>query len=497
MSLASQVERHESTETNGAAKSGSRLDRLDALTARKAGSHVDAALIAELLPAILAATILAAAVIAKGCDLVTGSGLAPAWPSALGIGCLASLIGYWLFREAGRASRQWGEAISISRPTSAVVLLGVAGLLLIVLVLLDSLADYRPAFLGLWGATALALDLSLLTLAERYRRMLNADSRLQCRIAIFGRGEALRATRQHLENAVGRTVLAGVYEDEPSGKPGDNSSSLDELAELARNGGCDRVVLGFDLADEVQIKRAFDKLSSLPIPIQLGAVPQHLNLPLRGVERRGSLILLSLQEAPLGPGGRIVKAVLDYTLATIAGILLAPVLLLIAIAIKLDSSGPVLFVQPRGGYRQKAIRVYKFRTMNVLETGSDVKQARRNDPRVTRVGKFLRRTSLDELPQLLNVLKGELSLVGPRPHALAHDLQYGAVVEQYAHRHKIKPGITGWAQVNGYRSQTEDNNLMRERVKYDLYYIDHWSLWFDLKILIRTVGVLFGDKQAY
>jgi exopolysaccharide biosynthesis polyprenyl glycosylphosphotransferase len=193
----------------------------------------------------------------------------------------------------------------------------------------------------------------------------------------------------------------------------------------------------------------------------------------------------------------IFKTILDYVVATAALILLSPVLTVIAIAIKLDSRGPVFFIQPRGGYRQRTINICKFRTMNVLETGPEVTQAQRNDPRVTRVGRFLRKTSLDELPQLLNVLRGELSLVGPRPHALAHDRQYGAIVEQYANRHKIKPGITGWAQVNGSRSRTEDPRLMRERVKYDLYYIDHWSLWLDVVILFRTIGVLFGDQRAY
>ena len=153
-------------------------------------------------------------------------------------------------------------------------------------------------------------------------------------------------------------------------------------------------------------------------------------------------------------------------------------------------------MQGRTGYR-RVVNVIKFRSMTVLENGPVVLQAQRDDPRITRVGRFLRRTSLDELPQLFNVLRGELSLVGPRPHAVAHDEHYAALIEEYVNRSKIKPGITGLAQVSGLRSETRDPELMRLRVKHDLHYIDHWSPWLDIKILVRTVGVVFWDRHAY
>ena len=206
--------------------------------------------------------------------------------------------------------------------------------------------------------------------------------------------------------------------------------------------------------------------------------------------------MLDLQDYPLGLRNRIIKTAMDYTLAGAGLLALSPLMLLIAAAIKLDSPGPVFFVQRRGGYRNGVFSVIKFRTMNVLEDGPEIIQAERGDPRVTRVGSFLRRTSLDELPQLFNVLRGELSLIGPRPHALAHDKLYGRIVEHYASRYEIKPGITGWAQVNGYRSATRDIEQMRQRVKHDIYYINNWSLWLDIKILARTL-VIFWDKQAY
>ena len=174
----------------------------------------------------------------------------------------------------------------------------------------------------------------------------------------------------------------------------------------------------------------------------------------------------------------------------------------VAVAIKLDSPGPVLFRQRRHGLNRRDINVLKFRSMTVMENGGEVRQASVGDARVTRIGAFLRRTSLDELPQLINVLAGEMSLIGPRPHALVHDDHYGEMLERYANRHQVKPGMTGWAQVCGFRGPTETPDKMQARVACDLVYIDRWSLWFDLKILAMTVfvglmGVLIQAKQKH
>jgi putative colanic acid biosynthesis UDP-glucose lipid carrier transferase len=188
---------------------------------------------------------------------------------------------------------------------------------------------------------------------------------------------------------------------------------------------------------------------------------------------------------------------MDYTLTLVALVLLAPLFLAIAIAIKLDSPGPVFFRQRRDGYNGSVIRVLKFRTMTVTEDGPVIRQAVPDDPRITRVGRFLRRTSLDELPQLFTVLSGEMSLVGPRPHAVAHGREYARLLDQYVLRHRMKPGLTGWAQVNGYRGATEDPELMRKRVEHDIYYIENWSIWLDIEILIRTVLVVLRGHNAY
>jgi exopolysaccharide biosynthesis polyprenyl glycosylphosphotransferase len=170
---------------------------------------------------------------------------------------------------------------------------------------------------------------------------------------------------------------------------------------------------------------------------------------------------------------------------------------IIALAIKLDSRGPVLFRQQRHGFNQKPFGILKFRSMTTLDNGDVIVQARQGDARVTRVGRVLRRTSLDELPQLINVLKGDMSLVGPRPHALAHDREYEQKIALYAHRHNVKPGITGWAQVHGYRGETDTDGKMQKRVEYDLYYVDNWSIFLDLQILFLTAFSRKTFTNAY
>jgi putative colanic acid biosynthesis UDP-glucose lipid carrier transferase len=175
----------------------------------------------------------------------------------------------------------------------------------------------------------------------------------------------------------------------------------------------------------------------------------------------------------------------------------SPVLLAIAIAVKLSSPGPIIFRQRRYGLDGEEILVYKFRSMTVTEDGSEVMQAQRNDVRITRLGRFLRKTSLDELPQFVNVLQGRMSIVGPRPHAVAHNEMYRKLIKGYMVRHKVKPGITGWAQVNGYRGETETLDKMQGRIDYDLDYLRHWSLRLDLFIIYKTVRVVMGDQKAY
>jgi putative colanic acid biosysnthesis UDP-glucose lipid carrier transferase len=201
---------------------------------------------------------------------------------------------------------------------------------------------------------------------------------------------------------------------------------------------------------------------------------------------------------PMSSGlGGVFKTLFDMSFALVALVLLAPLMITIAIAIKLTSPGPVLFKQPRLGLNGKKFSVYKFRSMKVHQEHGTVTQATKDDPRITPIGQFLRRTSLDELPQFLNVLKGEMSVVGPRPHALQHNEMYKDLLELYMLRHRVKPGITGWAQIHGYRGETDTVDKMAKRVQFDLHYIQNWSLWMDVKIIVWTAFRGWTGNNAY
>ncbi len=248
----------------------------------------------------------------------------------------------------------------------------------------------------------------------------------------------------------------------------------------------------FAACDDIQAA-----LRMVPVPVKLVADPRLSRLlSYRSCEvATGRAILL--KPAALDRLQRLRKRLFDIAAASFLLVLLMPLLALLALAIRLDSSGPVLFRQWRGGFNHRRFRICKFRTMHVLEDGSAIRQASRNDRRVTRIGRWLRSTSLDELPQLFNVLTGDMSLVGPRPHAIAHDLAYSELIGPYPARHNVKPGITGWAQVNGARGETADVNQMKRRIEHDLTYIQNWSLFMDIAIIAMTVREVIKPRNAY
>jgi exopolysaccharide biosynthesis polyprenyl glycosylphosphotransferase len=212
------------------------------------------------------------------------------------------------------------------------------------------------------------------------------------------------------------------------------------------------------------------------------------------------LILDGASELPRDPlcvREGVLERVTDIVISSLGLLSLSPLMLFVSVIIRLDSPGPILFRQIRIGLNGQPFRILKFRTMSVIEDGEVVAQATRNDRRVTRIGRWLRRSSVDELPQLLNVLRGDMSFVGPRPHALAHDMEYTNLIANYGRRHRVKPGITGWAQVNGYRGETAELTLMQRRVELDLWYIANWSLKLDFWILIRTCFELLRARNAF
>jgi putative colanic acid biosynthesis UDP-glucose lipid carrier transferase len=238
-------------------------------------------------------------------------------------------------------------------------------------------------------------------------------------------------------------------------------------------------------------------LRKLPLPVNLIPFGAMVDILKRPSHRMGESISIELQRGPLSGPERTIKRLLDIFCAGVGLFALLPLLALTALAIKIDSTGPIIFRQRRCGFNGRPFRILKFRTMSVLEDGEIIHQATPSDLRITRVGRFLRRTSIDELPQLLNVIEGSMSLVGPRPHALAHDTHFDTVVANYAFRRHVKPGLTGWAQVNGYRGPTPDVAGVRSRVEHDLWYINNWSFGLDCTIIVRTAfEVMRGDNAC-
>lgn len=235
-----------------------------------------------------------------------------------------------------------------------------------------------------------------------------------------------------------------------------------------------------------------------PVPLPVRLVPEGPALSLALLSRRslGGYAVLDIKRPPLTAPEQAMKRALDLAIAMLAILALAPLLLVVALAIKLETDGPIIFRQDRRGFNGRDFEILKFRTMHVAENGAQVTQARRGDTRVTKVGRWLRRTSIDELPQCWNVLRGEMSVVGPRPHALAHDDFYDKAIEDYAFRQHVKPGLTGWAQVNGHRGETPDLTSMNARVEHDLWYINHWSIWLDIRIIGLTFTRLLS-RSAY
>lgn len=269
------------------------------------------------------------------------------------------------------------------------------------------------------------------------------------------------------------------------------------LIELAKAGGVDEVYIALPMVARDRIRHYLDELSDSTVDTFLVPDLYTYNLNVSQLKRIGGVQTFSIFSSPFDGVGKVIKRIEDIVIGSMIALLISPALIAVAVGVKLSSPGPVLFKQDRYGLGGKKIKVWKFRSMKVMENDAVVTQATKNDPRVTKFGAFIRRTSLDELPQFLNVLQGSMSIVGPRPHAVAHNEQYRKIVDNYMIRHKIKPGITGWAQINGYRGETETVDKMEKRVRYDIQYMQNWSLWLDIKIIFLTVFKGFVSETAY
>jgi Undecaprenyl-phosphate glucose phosphotransferase len=369
-------------------------------------------------------------------------------------------------------------------------------------------AEYSRLWVSMWFIGGLGLLMMLRVSLARLIRHWNAKGQLDRRAVLVGGGAPAGELIEALESTSDIDVaIAGIFDDRSDERSPTVVSgyrklgNVAELIEFVRRGRVDLLIVTLPLAAENRLLDVLKRLWVLPVDIRLSAYTQKMRYRPRAYSYIGNVPFLDVFDKPLTDWGQLLKIIEDKLIASFALVLLSPLLALIAVAIKLDSKGPVFFRQHRYGFNNELIDVYKFRSM--YTNASDVtasKLVTRGDPRVTRIGRILRKTSLDELPQLINVVKGELSLVGPRPHAThakAQDKLYTDVVEGYFARHKVKPGITGWAQINGWRGETDTVEKIHRRVEHDLYYIENWSIFFDLYILLRTPFALLNTENAY
>lgn len=443
-------------------------------------------------------------------SLVGGSGYQLAVNSSFGnVSALfgAGLIGALLYVLIAQSIGFYSLSSLFARRSDlrrVVVVWSIVGLLLSLLAFLFKVgADFSRGSILCFSLLALVL-LSLWRVNAKWI-VANASTRGKMRgrrAVVLGQADELSALettkllRFHGLSEVGRVQLDDQQNpDLPIA--GFDEQLIDMALAIARDQDAEEIVLALPWSDTARLEFIRGRLRSSPLPVQLlpdRAIRSLIQNPANTLKHS---LTIEMQRGPLLRIEQFLKRVLDIFGATLALIVLSPLMAMAALAIKLDSPGPVLFRQRRTGFNSKQFSIFKFRTMSVMEDGPIIQQARPRDARVTRVGALLRRSSIDELPQLFNVLAGTMSCVGPRPHAVAHDHQYGDLLSEYALRHHVKPGITGWAQVNGYRGQILQVEQMKTRVEYDLWYINNWSLLLDLKIAVLTCLEVMRRRNAF
>jgi Undecaprenyl-phosphate glucose phosphotransferase len=411
---------------------------------------------------------------------------------------------YMHFAKVYRLASLRRQAVEVAKVVGAWV--AVFATLVVVSIVTETDELFARSWLILWFSFSLGGFLVLRAFAALQIDRWLKRGRLALKLAIIGHGELGRQVARQLQQLGEQNLrIVGFYhpDEQPEGveretELGPVLGGVARLMEDIQSGTVEEVLVALPWSQEKRIRQILRSLATLSTNVRICPDIFTLYLPLRGMTSVAGVAFLDVFERPLSGWDLVLKNLEDRILAPIFCLIFLIPSLLIAIAIKLDSPGPVLFRQPRFGFNNNLINVLKFRTMYANRPDeAGVPQATRDDPRVTRVGRFLRRSSLDELPQLWNVLKGEMSLVGPRPHAVDHNRKYAAMIDEYLGRHRMKPGMTGWAQVNGLRGETQTVEQMRARVQYDLSYIDDWSLLLDLKILFLTLFVGFVSRKAY
>jgi len=465
------------------------------------GRTVSEAIVRRLVEMLDAAAILVAGVVAMHWDATTVdwrlAGLVVLLGTVLGVNFL-HLAGAYRFHKFGRLDSTLSRMLLGWMCTFAA--------LFVTTRLFEPVTAADGPWAAAWFTAAMLLMIITRVVLWQYMHRWHREGRLGDVVAIVGAGPIAQHLLRDFAVRHAGLRIAGVYDDGARQLPAHCMGhpirgTVGDLVQDVRRGHVDTVIVALPLAADRQLANTLNRLCEVPVHVRL--CPDAFGLRLGEVQAShiAGHTFLNVIDRPLCDWHCIAKSIEDWLVGAAILIMIAPLMVLIAVLIKFDSPGPVLFRQKRYGFNNKLIEVLKFRTMYVDQTDINGAQlTRRNDPRITRLGAFLRKTSLDELPQFLNVLRGEMSIVGPRPHALsakAGTLLYQEAVKYYDARHRVKPGITGWAQVNGWRGETDTIEQIRKRVEHDLYYIDNWSILLDLKIIVRTILGGFTGSHAF
>ena len=446
-------------------------------------------------------------VLTGGALVLTTIMATPGQPEAVGFfALLVAFSGLLGMRGLGLyAPKHWAQMGWTA--ASSIAMCVVAGAVLFGLSHLTQL-ELPPAWIALWSSLCAGHFIITRFVAGLWAVPAAKAGHFKTRIAIVGGGQAAEDALNLLEQSQNEDFeVLGLFDDRfdnrspESVKKHKKLGTITDLAPFARENAVDLIIVAIPLSAETRMLQILKRLWELPVDIRISGAAGKLKLSRQAYTYLGNLPLLSAFERPLSGWDAVVKSAVDRIIALLAIIALSPVMLAVAIAVKWESKGPAIFRQKRFGFNNQLVEVFKFRSMytDMADAGA-AKLVTKDDPRVTRVGRIIRKTSLDELPQLFNVLLGTLSLVGPRPHATqakAAGSLYDEVVDGYFARHKVKPGITGWAQINGWRGETDTREKIEQRVKHDLDYIDRWSIWFDLYILAKTPLALLKSENAY
>jgi putative colanic acid biosynthesis UDP-glucose lipid carrier transferase len=428
------------------------------------------------------------------------------WHERYGIMGLIGGLSLTFFNQATGVYNGWRGRSLIAGCNKVLKAWGLTWMFLIVLAfLLKDAENYSRVTVTLWALiTPFALFgyRFFIRLGLAHLRVRGWNTK---RIAIIGAGVLGQRIAKTLQ---GSTMLGynpvAFYDDDPNkaGRLAEGVPVVGAIEELLSSRGLqnryDEIYIALPMRAEYRIKEILNALADSSITVKF--IPDFFSFDLlhSHLIDLGGIPIISVYDSPLNSAANaMLKRLEDVVISTLIVILISPLLLAIAIAIKTTSKGPVIFKQRRYGIYGEEITVLKFRSMTVCDDGAEIAQAKKNDARITKVGAFLRRTSLDELPQFFNVIGGSMSIVGPRPHACAHNEQYRKLIPKYMLRHMVRPGITGWAQIHGWRGETDTLEKMEKRVEFDLHYIDNWSLWMDLRIIVLTFVKGFVHQNAY